>query len=148
MWSFTQFVKNPSLVTEWRVMSYDLNFWRYRDEAKLRRPAEHLAAYQELCERGDQADVPDLDELPVDEIRDKVAAIFDPKRWEMIGAGFWESLDGSNAGIEVGVSTLAVRFDLRGGWTAEDANMLIDAMNEFGLPLFDPQVGDHGTRFT
>lgn len=132
-------------------MGYDLNFWRYKDEqAGGRSPADHLEVYVQLCEG---ATHPDLELLDLDAVRRRLSAVL-ADDWVVndgdaaTGAPvLWSPKSGRPVTIEGSLTAQWIRFDLRGNWTGEDANLLIDVMNEFGTPMFDPQVGDHGTRF-
>ena len=53
---------------------------------------------------------------------------------------FWKKTPSGIA--EVYVHPRHVTLSLRGGWTGDDANRLIDVMTGFGCPLYDPQTGE------
>lgn len=131
-------------------MSYDLNFWRYSNEDTRRTNAEHLALYHRLCE-GKTSRFPELEELPVEDIRQQIGE--ELKEWAFGGShydkanAFWNRPGSPGASIEALFLSNWVRFDLRGDWTGDDANLLIDVLNTFDCPLFDPQVGEHGERY-
>lgn len=132
-------------------MSYDLNFWRYRDESAVRTDADHLAIYERLCE-DETTEFPELEDLPVAAIRQRIANVLG--EWTFEGdyhegaEAFWSRGAGADASIiEAFFVPKWVRFDLRGRWTEEDANRLIDVLSGFGCPLFDPQEGEQGRRY-
>ena len=115
-------------------MGYDLIFWCYKDEGTPRSQADHAAAYQALCR---EEPVAELLDLPGEEIETEL--------WDALQGGW--SKEGRawvrpGAVIEVSISASWVRFDLRGDWADEDANLLIDTMNGFDCPLYDPQASE------
>lgn len=133
-----------------------INFWRYRLEtgafAPGRTDADHLAIYQRLCEERSEGPE-ELEALPLEAVRRRLSKALD-EGWVVIDSDplqdetvFWERRSDRAATIEGLLTGNWVRFDLYGSWTGDDANLLIDVMHEFGTPLFDPQVGEHGTRF-
>lgn len=112
-------------------MSYDINFWRQPTGYVV----DPLTTYQRLC-RGEAPDA--LRDLPVGRI---LAALrkhfpdFDPD-----GAFPMMHLPGHVDGsVEVWWSAKHFRFDLRGD-TAEASNIIIDIMERFGCPMYDPQT--------
>lgn len=52
---------------------------------------------------------------------------------------FWE--EGETV-IEFGWSVVHVVAELRGAWSGEVANRVIDVLGEYRLPLYDPQTGE------
>jgi hypothetical protein len=133
-------------------MSYDLNFWRYRDEGAPRTDADHYAIYERLCDG--EISIADLEDLPVAAVRRRIAEAL--RDWTLESEYccdngdiqiFWCRGAGPDASIEALFSPKWARFDLRGRWTGDDANLLIDILNGFGCPLYDPQEKEHGQRF-
>lgn len=120
-------------------MSYDLNFWRYEDESEDRGARDHRAVYLALCEGEPPVG---LQPLPEKAISDRIAEMMQPG-WSRDGYAWVRP----GSVIEQYVRLYHVRFDLRGKWSGDDVNPLIDVLGEFGCPLYDPQVGGFGERF-
>ncbi|MBT8416877.1 MAG: hypothetical protein KJO42_05490 [Silicimonas sp.] len=101
-----------------------------------RTPDDHLNIYRQLC--GGMAPV-GLAALPIDEIKSRLPDIL--AGWRAVG----DSFERADAAIQCTITPVWTRFDLYGKWTGDDANTLIDLMQGYGCPLFDPQKQ---TRFT
>lgn len=122
-------------------VSYDLNFWRYADEGAARTLDDHLATYFALSE----GEVPE-GLVPLDR-----GAVLAALRAALEPAWAWEGDAWTRPGavIEFGGTGASVRIDLRGKWPHGDANRIIDIMaDDFGCPLFDPQIRPRGERFS
>ena len=115
-------------------MSYDLNFWSYEDESA---GADHRAVYERLA--GGEF-VEGLHEIPVDEILDRIAEVFSALGWTTEFENDWQS---NNGAFQIYTTPQFLRFDCY-GMNGEDMNYLIEIGNQFGLPLYDPQIS---TRF-
>ena len=115
-------------------MSYDLNFWRYEDESAAN---DHQAVYERLS---DGEFVEGLREISVNEILDRIAKVFSALGWTSEDEETWESEDGA---FQIDITPQFLRFDCY-GMNGDDMNRLIEIGNQFGLPLYDPQVS---TRF-
>ncbi|MSU92247.1 hypothetical protein GE300_22210 [Rhodobacteraceae bacterium 2CG4] len=121
-------------------MSYDLNFWRYADEGAARTLDDHLATYHALSKGEVPAGLGPIDRGAV--LAALRAALEPAWTWE---GGAWTR---PGAVIEFGGTAASVRIDLRGKWPHSDANRIIDIMaDDFGCPLFDPQIRPRGERF-
>jgi hypothetical protein len=116
-------------------MSYDLNFWRYEDETAA---YDHQAVYERLS-NGEFVEA--LREIPADAIIGRISEVFAAPDWATEDEETWESNDGA---FQVYITPQLLRFDCY-GTNGDDMNRLIDIGIEFGLPLYDPQVGE---RFT
>ena len=118
-------------------MSYDLYFWRYADEeahtpGKDRIYVEHMNAIAE-------GKPPDgVLPLPKDEIEKAIAANLKAAGWSRDGIFF----DKGDAAIEMSLMDHCVSFSLRGRWSGDDANFLINILQDFDLSLFDPQTSE------
>jgi hypothetical protein len=109
-------------------MSYDLLFWQQPADEK-RSPAEIATALT------DHRHVQGLAILPVDAIAARITKKFPLTK--VGGLTFWE---GNAAGMfELYMSDQHVHFCCR-QLLAEHCNALIEIMNEFHCPLYDPQV--------
>lgn len=114
-------------------MSMDLDFWRYQEDA----PHDDAMVYQTACCDGEA--VEGLEALPIPEILEQVAAAFSdwtansPRDYEKEGHG----------AFQIFTTPQIVRFDCF-GMSGEDMNALMNVLEAFGCPLYDPQVS---TRF-
>lgn len=119
-------------------MSYDLSFWRYEDESKSRSAEDHLEVYRSLC-NGQEPD--GLKPLPWPGVRKRFDIHF--HGWRRDG----DTWSRNGVVIEMSGTEGSIRFDLRGPWTGDHANPLIDIMKSYSCPLFDPQAAPGGMRF-
>lgn len=117
------------------LVSYDLVFWRYRPGTR-RNPE---SVYQELMGGGAPDD---LEELPVESIALSVLTAFPDATREPRGLDSewinWASSD-EKSSFQVEWTTRHVHVACR-GVENETVNALIDILNEFGCPLYDPQT--------
>lgn len=114
-------------------MGRQLAFWKYEDGVYL----DNKEVYKKSC--GDGEEVPGLSELPRDEILNKIKGEFKD----------YERLDEYNYGGELGSFTVyiysqSVVFDCSFRVPEGELNKMIDIMDSFGCPLYDPQIE---TRF-
>ena len=114
-------------------MSMNLNFWKYKKGAVH----NDSNVYEAACCDGEVVD--GLEELPIDEIMDKIASVF--SGWTALDQNNYEK-DGCGA-FEIFTTSQIVRFDCY-GMKETDMNLLMDVMIGFGCPLYDPQIS---TRF-
>ena len=114
------------------AMSYDLVFWRQLPDLSLS-PVEIT---RQLCEQEQQVD--GLVELPVGEIVREVEAAF-PNITTDGGLTYWEG--GDDGMFEIYTSSQHVHFCCRQLLT-DHCNTLIEILNRFECPLYDPQVDE------
>ena len=114
-------------------MSMDLNFWKYK-KGMLH---DNNRIYSKACCDGEL--VEELENLPIDEILDKIASVFSD--WTVLDKGHYEK-EGRGA-FEIFTTSQIVRFDCYDMQEA-DKNSLMDILIDFGCPLYDPQIS---TRF-
>ncbi len=112
-------------------MGIDLDFWKYKRGARK----ENEKVYEEVCCDGGIMDC--LEELPVKDILKRVGAEF--ADWTAVGEKDYEK-DGCGA-FSISVTPQSVRFDCY-DMSGEDMNRLMDVMQEFDCPLYDPQLGE------
>lgn len=111
-------------------MSYDLDFWRYKTGVKL----DHQKVYEQLS-NGEQVD--GLETLPVDKVLSRISQTF--ADWEKLDD---VTFDGGDLGaFQVFTTPQFFRVDCS-GMDGDEINKFIDIGNEFGCPLYDPQVGE------
>ena len=114
-------------------MSYDLYFWRYEDESAPSTGAREV--YEGLS---DGVTPKGLASLVVEDVKSAVADVMGRAGWTQDGV-FWER---KGVIAEIYVEDRHVQVCLRGKWTGDDANRLIDVMSGFGFPLYDPQTSE------
>lgn len=110
-------------------MSYDINFWRYKPGISL----DHQEVYELLS---DGKRVEGLEDLPIREMLARLESQF--ADWERLGERNFEG--GNRGAFEIFTTPQFLRVDCY-GMSGDDMNQIIDIANEFGCPLFDPQVG-------
>lgn len=118
-------------------MSYDLNFWRYREGAAH----DHKKVYEAACCEGER--LSELEELPIEDILQKVAAVF--SHWEALSPADYESPSGG--AFQITTTPQTVRFNCY-GVSGDDMNRLMDILIEFGCPLYDPQIEERFDSWT
>lgn len=110
-------------------MSYDLDFWRYREGVTL----NHQDVYERLSD-GEKVD--GLIDLPVKDILTRIAEAFSAD-WTRVDDYSWESDRGA---FQLFTTDQFVRIDCY-GTNGDDMNIIVDILSEFDCPLYDPQVG-------
>ena len=108
---------------------YELVFWRYLEEVYL----NHQEVYEAIVEN---ETVEGLEELPVQVILNRITSVF--SSWEKVDDNSWKNPQGPGA-FQVLVSPHSVRIDCY-GTEGKTMNKLVDVMEEFKCPLYDPQV--------
>lgn len=115
-------------------MSMDLDFWKYKKGVS--HDDKHV--YESACCDGDI--VASVEDLPIDAIQQKIAEVFSD--WTQLDTNHY--LKEGEGEFEIFTTKQIVRFDCSYKTSHETLNQLINIMNEFGCPLYDPQVS---TRF-
>ena len=113
-------------------MSYDLNFWKYESNSPSN---DHQSVYLRLS-NGER--VEGLANIPIDDILRRIEETFSSQGWTSLDSkSTWESAKGA---FQVFTTPQFFRVDCY-GMRGEDMNCFINIASEFGLPLYDPQVG-------
>lgn len=112
-------------------MSMDLDFWKYKKGICL----DNREVYLKACCDGEEIDA--LEQLPIEEILNKLAVVF--KDWTALDKNNYEK-EGHGA-FSIFTTLQIVRFDCY-GMNGDDMNLLIDIMLDFGCPLYDPQISE------
>jgi hypothetical protein len=107
-------------------MSYDLNFWKYKQNIYL----NNQAVYEQCS---DEQIVDGLENLPIDNIVADIANAF--SNWNRVSSDAWEG----KGAFQIFTTPQFVRINCY-GMESEDMNKFIDVMLEYGCPLYDPQV--------
>ena len=115
-------------------MSADYDFWKYKAGAAH----DDQRVYAALC---DGEALEELQTLPVEEIRARIQAVFSD--WEWLDQDNCENPAGRGS-FALAATPQAVRFDCY-SISEADINRFLDVLTqEFGCPLYDPQIS---TRF-
>jgi len=108
---------------------YELLFWKYLDEVYL----NHHLVYEALVDR---ETVEGLEELPVQVILNRIASVF--SKWEKVDEFSWKNNAGVGA-FHVITTSQSIQIDCY-GTEGKTMNKLVELMEEFKCPLYDPQV--------
>ncbi len=109
-------------------MGRQLVFWKYEDNVRL----DDKKVYEKIC---DQEDIDGLLPLPINEILLQINSVF--SRYNKLDDYNFESANGS---FTLYITERSVIFDCSWGLPEAELNKMIDIMNEFGCPLYDPQI--------
>jgi len=111
-------------------MSYDLDFWKYKEGTYLNNQVVYEQCSNEQIVDG-------LETIPIDLILTDIKTEF--AAWNMEESNLdYENPSGKGA-FHISYTTQFVRFDCY-GMEGEDMNRIIDIMNKYDCPLYDPQV--------
>ena len=108
---------------------YELFFWKYLDEVYL----NHQLVYEALLEK---ETVEGLEELPVNVILNRISNAF--AAWEKVDESSWKNNKGPGA-FQIITTPQSIQVDCY-GTEGKTMNALVDIMEEFKCPLYDPQV--------
>lgn len=108
---------------------YELFFWRYQDGIYL----NHQLVYEALVE---EEIVEGLEDLPVTVIVNRINSVF--SNWEKVDENSWKNPNGKGA-FQVKTTPQSIQIDCY-GTEGKTMNLLVDTMEEFKCPLYDPQV--------
>jgi len=108
---------------------YELLFWRYLEEIYL----NNQEVYEALTEK---EEVDGLAILSVDVIVNRINSVF--SEWERVDENSWKNTRGKGA-FQVTTTSQSVKIDCY-GTEGKTMNKLVDIMQEFKCPLYDPQV--------
>ncbi|OYX81937.1 MAG: hypothetical protein B7Y83_16545 [Flavobacteriales bacterium 32-34-25] len=108
---------------------YELLFWNYLEGVYL----NHQEVYEAIDE---QETIEGLEELPVAVILNRIASVF--SKWERVDDNSWKNKDGVGA-FQVKTTPQTVQIDCY-GTEGKTMDKLVDIMEEFKCPLFDPQI--------
>ena len=112
-------------------MSYDLNFWKYKNTSS----EDHQKTYEALS--SDQS-LETVEELPTEAMKQRVAELF-AKGWERLDDLTWEAESDDRGSFQLFTTLQFFRIDCY-GMQGDDMNHFIDIGTEFGCPLYDPQI--------
>ena len=108
---------------------YELLFWRYLDEIYL----NHHEVYEALLEK---QEVEGLEVLPVELILYRINSVF--SKWEKVDENSWKNNSGRGA-FQIITTPQSIKIDCY-GTEGTTMDKLVDLLEEFKCPLYDPQV--------
>lgn len=108
---------------------YELLFWRYLDEIYL----NNQEVYEALLEK---QEVEGLENLPVQVILNRIGSVF--SQWEKVDENSWKNNTGKGA-FQIITTPQSIKIDCY-GTEGKTMNKLVDLLEEFKCPLYDPQV--------
>jgi hypothetical protein len=108
---------------------YELLFWNYKEGIYL----NHHLVYEAI---EDNEVVDGLEELPIEVILNRINKVF--STWEKVDDASWKNLLGQGA-FHVKTTAQSIKIDCY-GTHGKTMDQLVDIMEEFKCPLYDPQV--------
>lgn len=108
---------------------YELVFWNYLDGIYL----NHQEVYEAIEE---QQEVEGLEELPTTVILNRINSLF--SKWERVDEYSWKNNNGPGA-FCVKTTPQSIKIDCY-GTEGKTMDRLVDILEEFKCPLYDPQV--------
>ncbi len=108
---------------------YELLFWQYQDGIYL----NHHLVYEALVE---QQEVEGLEILPVQVILNRINSVF--SSWEKVDENSWKNPKGKGA-FHLKTTPQSIQIDCY-GTEGKTMDLLVDTLEEFKCPLYDPQV--------
>lgn len=111
-------------------MSYDLDFWKYKKDIYL----DNQDTYEKCS---DKQIVEGLEDIPIESIIKNIQQEY--ISWKMKESNIdFENPNGKGA-FQIFTTRQFIRFDCY-GMEGEDMNRIIEVMNKYNCPLYDPQV--------
>ncbi|MBZ4044275.1 hypothetical protein [Flavobacterium hibisci] len=108
---------------------YELLFWRYLDEIYL----NNQEVYEALLEK---QEIEGLEILPIQLILNRINSVF--SQWEKVDENSWKNNAGKGA-FQIITTPQSIKIDCY-GTEGKTMNKLVDLMEDFKCPLYDPQV--------
>lgn len=108
---------------------YELLFWKYKEGVYL----NNQEVYEAL---DDKIEVEGLEQLPTNVILNRINSVF--SKWERVDEISWKNNDGPGA-FCVKYTPISVKIECY-GTVGTTMDQLVDVMEEFKCPLYDPQI--------
>ena len=108
---------------------YELLFWNYQDGIYL----NHHLVYEAIA---DGKIVEGLEDLPVAVILNRINSVF--SSWEKVDENSWKNPNEKGA-FHLKTTPQSIKIDCY-GTEGKTMNLLVDTMEEFKCPLYDPQI--------
>ena len=108
---------------------YELVFWNYKDEVYLN--------YHLVYEAIEAKEIVDgLENLPVEIILNRIANVF--SEWEKVDENSFKNKMGSGA-FHILTTSQSIKIDCY-GTEGKSMDLLVDILQEYKCPLYDPQI--------
>ena len=108
---------------------YELVFWIYQEGIYL----NHHLVYEALAE---EEHVEGLEDLPTTVILNRINTLF--AKWERVDEKSWKNNNGLGA-FHVRTTSQSIKIDCY-GTEGKTMDILVNVLEEFKCPLYDPQV--------
>ena len=108
---------------------YELVFWIYQDGIYL----NHHLVYESIVE---EELVEGLEDLPTTVILNRINTLF--SKWDRVDKNSWKNNNGPGA-FHVRATSQSIKIDCY-GTEGKTMDILVNALEEFKCPLYDPQV--------
>ncbi len=108
---------------------YELVFWNYKEGIYL----NHHLVYEAIVE---EQLVEGLEVLPTTVIVNRINSLF--SKWVRVDENSWKNNNGPGA-FHVRITSQSIKIDCY-GTQGSDMDILVNALEEFKCPLYDPQV--------
>ena len=115
---------------------YELLFWNYKEGIYL----NHHLVYESIS---DAELVDGLEDLPIEIILNRINNVF--ATWEKVDEFSWKNTLGQGA-FHIRTTQQSVKIDCY-GTEVKTMDKLVDILNEFKCPLYDPQVPERHDEF-
>jgi hypothetical protein len=109
---------------------YELVFWKYLEGIYL----NHHEIYEVISE--ESTVIEGLEELPVQVILNRISSVF--SKWEKVDDDSWKNNSGIGA-FHIRTTPQSIKIDCY-GTEGKTMDILVNIMEEFKCPLYDPQV--------
>ncbi len=119
-----------------KTFMYELLFWNYQEGIYL----NHHLVYEAIA---DGELVEGLEELPIEVILNRITKVF--AIWEKVDNSSWKNPSGNGA-FHIRTTTQSIKIDCY-GTEGKTMDKLVDIMEEFKCPLYDPQVPERFDEF-
>jgi hypothetical protein len=108
---------------------YELLFWNYKEGIYL----NHHLVYEAIYD-GEQ--VEGLEDLPIEVMLNRIQKVF--STWEKVDDSSWKNNAGKGA-FHIIATPQSIKIDCY-GTQGKTMDLLVDIMQEFKCPLYDPQI--------
>jgi hypothetical protein len=108
---------------------YELLFWNYKDGIYL----NHHLVYEALS---DEKQVDGLEEIPTQVVLNRIENQF--TTWEKVDDSSWKNPSGKGA-FHIRFTSQSIKIDCY-GTEGKAMDKLVAILDEFKLPLYDPQI--------
>lgn len=115
---------------------YELVFWNYKEGIYL----NHHIVYEAIS---DGEIIDGLEELPVEVILNRIANVFSD--WEKVDENSWKNPSGVGA-FHIRTTSQSIKIDCY-GTQGKTMDKLVDILDEYKCPLYDPQVPERHDEF-